>query len=418
MEKRLCALLEKDRRAGVRRLAVRQRRHQRLQQAEEEREARMRELESRLWDSGLTMVAGVDEVGRGCLAGPVVAAAVVLSPDAIPPGLDDSKKLKPERRLQLREEVATQAVCVGIGVVDVADIDRLNILEASMEAMRRALAGLDPRVPEHVLVDGARTPGSPYAETAIVDGDARSASIAAASIVAKVHRDEMMISYAEQYPRYGFASNKGYGSAHHRAAIEQYGPCPLHRRSFRPLAESLRPEPSQTYLAFAEGFRSSRHLTELESLGRSLAQRGCAIAAQELADLRRLYRDRRRRLSEVGSRGEAAAAEYLKSRGYGILERHYRGAGGEVDLIARKEDCLVFVEVKASQGREGGDYPPEERVRSHKRTHLARAARHYLARRSAGTDLECRFDVVAVVFGTEAAPEITHLENAFQASAR
>ncbi len=417
VERRLFALLEKDRRAGVRRLAVRERTRQRLREAEEAREARMRELESRLWDSGLTRVAGVDEVGRGCLAGPVVAAAVVLKPGTVFPGIDDSKKLKPELRLQFRDDIAVRAARIGIGVVEAADIDRLNILEASMKAMRQALARLGSPGPEHVLVDGACTPGSPYVETAIVGGDARSASIAAASIVAKVHRDEIMVSLDRRYPGYGFASNKGYGSGAHLAAIEKCGPCPLHRRSFGPLADLLRPEPSRAYLAFEESFRSSVSLAELARAAGPLSARGrIELSPAELAGLRRLYRERRHRLSAVGVRGEAAAADYLEVCGYAVLERQYRGAGGEVDLIARRDNCLVFVEVKTRL--QDGSYLPEERVRSRKRAHLTRTARHYLARLSLASDIECRFDVVAVVLRGRRAPKIRHLKDAFQASVR
>ena len=441
VERRVCALLEKDSRAGVRRFAVRERRRQRLGEAEEARAVRMRELESRLWDSGLTRVAGVDEVGRGCLAGPVVAAAVILKPGSVLPGIDDSKKLKPEQRLKFREEIVARAVGIGIGVVGVADIDRLNILEASMEAMRQALARLGLPGPEHVLVDGARPPGSGFVETAVVGGDARSASIASASIVAKVYRDEIMVSHDSSYPGYGFASNKGYGSADHLMALEKLGPCRLHRRTFGPVADFLRPEPSPTFLAFEESFRNSVSLAQLARAARPLSTRPLStqghieLPSEELAGLRRLYRERRHRLSAVGVRGEAAAADYLEARGYAILERQYRGAGGEVDLIVRKDNCLAFVEVKTRL--HDGSYPPEERVRSRKRAHLTRAARLYLARPSTGplstgplstgplslgplclgTDLEYRFDIVAVVlYAGRGKPRIRHLTDAFQAS--
>jgi ribonuclease HII len=188
-------------------------------------------------------VAGVDEAGRGPLAGPVVAAAVILPARGVPRGLNDSKKLSPAERERLAALIRARAI-VGIGVVESEEIDRLNIYWATMKAMtlavEAAVEALGGAV-GHVLVDGNRLPRWEYPATALVGGDGLSASIAAASIIAKTTRDAMMLRHAEAYPLYGWASNKGYGCARHLAALRTHGPTPLHRRSFAPVAQAELP---------------------------------------------------------------------------------------------------------------------------------------------------------------------------------
>lgn len=181
-------------------------------------------------------VAGVDEAGRGPLAGPVVAAAVILPERGVPRGIDDSKKLSASARQRLHDRLMTLAI-VGIGVVEPDEIDRLNIFWATMKAMTLAVEALGCP-PGHVLVDGNRLPRWNYAATAIVRGDAEATCIAAASIIAKHTRDTLMLAHAETYPHYGWASNKGYGSPSHLAALREHGPCPLHRRSFAPVSQA------------------------------------------------------------------------------------------------------------------------------------------------------------------------------------
>jgi ribonuclease HII len=183
---------------------------------------------------GLWPLAGVDEVGRGPLAGPVVAAAVILDPAAVPMGLDDSKKLSAARRAVLFDAIAEGALAVSIASVTAAEIDVLNIRQATLLAMRRAVAGL-ALTPAFVLVDGNDPPALPSPCEAIIGGDGLVASIAAASIVAKVARDAMMARLGERHPAYGFSSHVGYGTAAHRAAILAHGPCPEHRYSFAPV---------------------------------------------------------------------------------------------------------------------------------------------------------------------------------------
>jgi ribonuclease HII len=187
---------------------------------------------------GPGLIAGVDEAGRGPLAGPVVAAAVIL--DDLNPikGLADSKKLTPLKRERLFDEIQARALCFSIAEASVEEIDRLNILQATMLAMQRAVQGLRLK-PAKVLVDGNRLPKLDVLAEAIVRGDDKESAISAASILAKVHRDRWCVHYHEQYPAYGFARHKGYGTAEHLAALQQHGACPQHRRSFSPVAAVL-----------------------------------------------------------------------------------------------------------------------------------------------------------------------------------
>ena len=193
----------------------------------------MSRFENALRQEGYKLIAGVDEVGRGPLAGPVMAGAVILPSDAelVIPGVDDSKKLTPLRRAALFEEIKEKAIAWAVGTVDVETIDRVNILQATKQAMKLAVEALRPSA-EVLLIDAVRLEEVLLPQQAIIKGDGASVSIAAASIVAKETRDQWMREMDALYPQYGFASNKGYGSAQHIAALRQYGPCPLHRRTF------------------------------------------------------------------------------------------------------------------------------------------------------------------------------------------
>ena len=187
---------------------------------------------------GIFLVAGVDEAGRGPLAGPVVAAAVILPDDYTLEGLNDSKKLTAKKREHFHAMLTVRAdIHWGIGQADVAEIDRLNILRATHLAMARAVAAL-PRKPDHALVDGLPVRGLPVPHTALVAGDTLSLSIAAASIIAKVTRDRLMTALDAEYPQYGFARHKGYGVREHLEALRSHGPSPVHRRSFQPVAQA------------------------------------------------------------------------------------------------------------------------------------------------------------------------------------
>jgi ribonuclease HII len=184
------------------------------------------------FERGYRLICGVDEVGRGPLAGPVVAAAVVFPPGTGIPGLGDSKQLTSTARSRLLHPIRSQALGIGLGVADPAEIDRINILQASLSAMRRAVADLAFE-PDLLLIDGIHTISLPIPQQSLVAGDGRSVAIAAASIVAKEHRDEVMRRYAVSYPGYGFETHKGYPTRSHREALERLGPSPIHRTSFR-----------------------------------------------------------------------------------------------------------------------------------------------------------------------------------------
>ncbi len=194
-------------------------------------------LERELWAEGLTRVAGIDEAGRGPLAGPVVAAAVIFHPEVRVPGVTDSKQLSEKVRGELVVEIRRRALCIGVGAASPKEVDRLNILRATHLAMRRALARLSVR-PEHVLVDGLPAELGCH-HTAIVEGDAKSFTIACASIVAKTTRDRLMKRLALRYPDYGWETNVGYGTPEHVTALGLFGPTPHHRRSFVPVQLSL-----------------------------------------------------------------------------------------------------------------------------------------------------------------------------------
>ncbi|HHL73330.1 MAG TPA: ribonuclease HII [Bacteroidetes bacterium] len=194
------------------------------------------EYERKLWQEGIDIVAGVDEAGRGPLAGPVVAAAVILPqaiPTELPVTIDDSKKLTQKRRETAFKWITTYAQSYGVAIVTPQEIDSINIRQAAMLAMRRAVQQLEPQ-PSHVLIDGLPIEQPPCTQTAIVKGDSKSMSIAAASIIAKVVRDRIMLDYDASYPQYGFASNMGYPTKAHIQAIAEHGLSPIHRKSFRP----------------------------------------------------------------------------------------------------------------------------------------------------------------------------------------
>lgn len=206
------------------------------------------ERELSLWKSGFTAIAGVDEVGRGPLAGPVVACACILPKGRLFHGVKDSKALQPAQRKRLADFLTTQSDIIwSLGIVSAEVIDQINILRATLQAMKEAILGLKTK-PDFVLVDGRDTPPTDIPKQAIVRGDATSQSIAAASIIAKVHRDALMTSYHKEYPEYGFDRHKGYGTAHHLSAIQKYGACPIHRKSFAPLKE---PRTSSTIYSLA-----------------------------------------------------------------------------------------------------------------------------------------------------------------------
>ena len=222
-----------DARAGVQSAINKRKRELQKQVDEDLRLEKMLTYEKELYAQGIQLIAGVDEVGRGPLAGPVVAAAVILPKNCKIPGLNDSKKIPKSKHQAIYQAVLDQAISVGIGVKDNHVIDQVNIYEATKLAMLEAIHELEPQ-PQHLLIDAMKL-DLPISQTSIIKGDANSLSIAAASIVAKVTRDKMMAAYDQEYPGYDFAQNAGYGTTKHLEGLEKQGVSPIHRRSFEPI---------------------------------------------------------------------------------------------------------------------------------------------------------------------------------------
>ena len=226
---RLLEVYAEDPRSGVRKLLETCQRRREALEREDKRQEHMRRYEREYEHLG--WVCGIDEAGRGPLAGPVVAGAVILPRDCQILYLNDSKQLSPKRREELFDEIMEKAVAVGVGMASPARIDEINILQATYEAMREAVDRLQVR-PQILLNDAVRIPGIQIPQVPIIKGDGKSLSIAAASVIAKVTRDRLMEKYDAVFPQYGFAAHKGYGAAAHIEALKKYGPCPIHRRSF------------------------------------------------------------------------------------------------------------------------------------------------------------------------------------------
>lgn len=291
---------------------------------EQKRLAQLLYYENQLQRRGLELVAGVDEAGRGPLAGPVVAAAVILPPEPNLFGLNDSKKLSEKERYHLEPLIKEKALAWAIAEIDNQEIDRINIKQASRLAMLQAVQQLKDK-PQFLLIDAERI-DSPLPQNPLIKGDSLSLSIAAASVLAKCHRDRLMLDFHQLYPDYGFDIHKGYPTALHRERLIQYGPSPIHRQSF-----TVKP-PS---------------------------------------------RDQRK---NTGQRGEDLAAITLLEAGYQILERNYRRLKGEIDIVAAKDGSLYFVEVRAKTGDSYGD--PKEAFTMAKRRQLKKIAGIYLAEKS------------------------------------
>ena len=225
--------LEKDTRSGVQKEIIKRKKNIQVELDENLRLENMLTYEKDLYKQGLTLIAGVDEVGRGPLAGPVVAAAVILPQGCKIKGLNDSKKIPKKKHLEIFQAVQDQALSIGIGIIDNQVIDQVNIYEATKLAMKEAISQLSLQ-PQHLLIDAMKL-DLPISQTSIIKGDANSLSIAAASIIAKVTRDELMKDYDQQFPGYDFTANAGYGTAKHLEGLTKLGVTPIHRTSFEPV---------------------------------------------------------------------------------------------------------------------------------------------------------------------------------------
>nr|WP_309099335.1 ribonuclease HII [Fredinandcohnia onubensis] len=228
---------ENDSRKGVQVLLRRWRKKKAEEKALEQQFKEMTQYEQDLYNKGNRLIAGVDEVGRGPLAGPVVAAAVILPQDAFLPGLNDSKKLTEQKREELFQQITECAISIGIGIIPAEVIDEVNIYQATKQAMKKALLGLSEK-PDHLLVDAMEIPID-IPQTSIIKGDSKSVSIAASSIIAKVTRDRLMVRLGHEFPQYGFEKHMGYGTAYHLDALKKYGVTSEHRRSYAPIRELI-----------------------------------------------------------------------------------------------------------------------------------------------------------------------------------
>src|SRR5438034_4748023 len=264
--------LQRDPRAGARRLYKVLAKRYEEQKKERNRLDAMLHFERLLWKAGIRHIAGVDEVGMGPLAGPVVAAAVIFPRGVEIDGIDDSKALDEETRNRLQREIHARASAVAIGVVEVEEIDRINIYRAGIRAMQLALENL-PLTPQHILVDSRTIPGFTQPKNSFDKGDGINFSIASASIIAKVYRDRLMTELDKRYPGYGFASHKGYATPVHQRAIRDLGPCPIHRRSFDYIRELCGQYCDLYYSLKQQGYTASTRaeLSSLESAVKAAA---------------------------------------------------------------------------------------------------------------------------------------------------
>ena len=283
---RLLTRLQRDPRQGARRLfAILKKRYERERDERLRLEA-MRHFEQLLWKSGMRDIAGVDEAGVGPLAGPVVAAAVMFPPETDIAGVDDSKRLDAQTRTKLAVEIRAKASGVGVGTASVEEIDRLNIYHAALLAMRCAVEAL-PRCPQHVLVDARTVPGVDVPQNTFNKGDGINFTIAAASIIAKTERDRMMEVLDRQYPGYGYAAHKGYGTPEHREALLRLGPSGVHRMSF-PVIHELRGEYSALFYVLKGQLEVARTRAALDEFEMALRSQADELAEQECKKLRLL----------------------------------------------------------------------------------------------------------------------------------
>lgn len=312
------------------------------------------EYEKQALSEGYTTVCGVDEAGRGPLCGPVCAAAVILPVDCEIEGINDSKKLSEKKREAIFEVIKEKAVAYSVCMVDAKTIDEINILQATFMAMRQAVESLDVK-PDIALIDGNGKPGLSIEERTIVKGDAKSISIAAASILAKVSRDRYMKQMDEKYPQYQFVKHKGYGTVLHYEMIAEHGICEEHRRTF--------------------------------------------LKKSDMNEKR-----------VIGDKGEEFAVRYFEKRGYTILERNYHSRYGEIDIIAGDECFLVFVEVKARKSR--SLVSPCEAVDFRKQKKICLTAMKYIAENE--SYLQPRFDIFEVWQNEGRIYKFNHIEYAFE----
>jgi len=295
----LLRLLEQDARPGVRKICEAVRKRIDEERKESRRLSRLQKRERFFWKSGWERIAGVDEAGIGPLAGPVVAAAVVFEPGVRIRGVDDSKKLTAEERQALLPQIRAKALGIGVGVAEVSEIDTLNIYHAGLLAMKRAVLSL-PVEPDFILSDARIIPEVDFPQEGVIGGDAAVFSIAAASIVAKTHRDSLMEAFDLEHPQYGFARHKGYSTPEHQRALLSFGPCPIHRQSFLYIGEVCG-DCSALFYSFLNELASVDSIERLVSLGRQWEMAFDELTEYEQRKLRQRLARRRKRLEAAGS---------------------------------------------------------------------------------------------------------------------
>ncbi|KXK35040.1 MAG: Ribonuclease HII [Candidatus Hinthialibacteria bacterium OLB16] len=368
------------------------------------------------------VLAGIDEAGRGPWAGPVVAAGVVLDVSVDPAllyELNDSKKLTPRQRERLARKIAEIAQGIGVGTASVDEIDRLGILKATFLAMRRALDDL-AILPDHILVDGNRDPDLGFPTTCLVQGDSRSASVAAASIMAKTHRDRLMDLLAGDEDPYGFRCHKGYGTELHSHALSVFGLSGHHRRSFKPVAHYLiHPGPSPGFLkawklllSVRPGSDCSHLFDQVESELPYLTESESWLLQHRLMSLRSMIPkvpEGSLAQRHKGDFFEGLVGKYLKDKGFILLEQNYQTREGEIDWIVQDGETLVFIEVKMRRSAEYGG--AAEAVDRRKRQRIILAALSYLDRYP--REMDCRFDVVALEGDRKGGTRLEYFPNAF-----
>ncbi|SJZ63668.1 ribonuclease HII [Selenihalanaerobacter shriftii] len=284
--------LESDSRKGVQKLAKQYRRKKQRASEERIRFHKMQEIENSCYAKGYKLIGGIDEAGRGPLAGPVAASVVILPKKIYIPGLNDSKQLSESKREELFDIIKEEAIDYGVGIIDSNRIDEINILNANYEAMKQAIAKLE-KTPDYLLVDGEEIPNLDIDQKKIIDGDARSISIAAASILAKVTRDRMLVEYDQEYPEYGFAGHKGYGTAEHIAALNEHGPCKIHRYTFSKVREAALGE---DYYLFKEGLEKAKSIEEIEVIANTIKECEKILSQIELDELRNIFIKQKRKI--------------------------------------------------------------------------------------------------------------------------
>jgi ribonuclease HII/Holliday junction resolvase-like predicted endonuclease len=305
----------------------------------------------------MAIIAGVDEAGRGPLAGPVVAAAVILPNSYNLEGLDDSKKVTPKKRSQLFVEIQHQATAIGVGVIAADEIDKTNILQATQQAMKMALGRLKPR-PDQAVIDGYALPTQIIPNKGVIKGDQTVDVIKAASIIAKVTRDNMMEQYDIIFPEYGFKKHKGYGTKEHMNKLRLNKACAIHRKSFKPVAAAM---PTLSWL---------------------------------------------RKERKIGQWGEQVAAVYLIERGYEILTMNVHCAPyGEIDIIAEKDGIIIFVEVKIYSKKKLGT--PDQNIDQNKLKKLEEAINKYAVDMQVEKDIS--LDVICVYL-QPSSPKFKHFK--------